>query len=265
MAPTNCKNCEIQLEPSVNYCSDCGAKVIRNRLTIKNLFDHFAEQFFNYDNALFITMVHLITKPEEVIEGYIKGIRKKYINPISYLGIAITLTGLVIYILQKFYFDTAINMDPFGTGLEQKGSEQMVNIIFDFQALVFILFIPIMAIAGWLAFDVKKYNFAERSVVFSYAMSQYSIFAFPISICTLLFKSDWYMNLSFVMLPIMLGYVIYVIQRIIKADALTFLAKAFVFSILFFVQYFGTFLLIGILSLIFGQSSLADFGPTAVD
>lgn len=80
----DCKNCNIPLTVTDDFCRSCGAKVIRNRLTLKNLFAHITETFFNYDNKLLKTILHLFTKPDYVIDSYVKGVRKKYINPISF-------------------------------------------------------------------------------------------------------------------------------------------------------------------------------------
>ena len=95
----NCKNCKTTLEESDDYCRNCGGKVIRNRLTIKSLFHHFSETYFNYDNKLLRTFLTLFSKPEEVIVGYINGTRKKYVDVIGYFALAITLSGLQIFFL----------------------------------------------------------------------------------------------------------------------------------------------------------------------
>lgn len=63
----DCKNCNTSLVEIQNFCSDCGAKVIRNRLTIRNLFEHFSATFLNYDNKFLQTFIGLFTKPEEII------------------------------------------------------------------------------------------------------------------------------------------------------------------------------------------------------
>ena len=80
-----CKNCELSIQTHHNYCPSCGAKVIRNRLTIKALFAHFSEQFLNYDNKFLKTFRQLTTKPETVTDCYIHGTRKRYVNVISFL------------------------------------------------------------------------------------------------------------------------------------------------------------------------------------
>ena len=94
----NCKNCDANLNQNSDYCNNCGAKVIRNRLTIKTLFSHFSEQFLNYDNKFLQTFIHLFTKPEDVIGSYINGTRKKYVNVISYFAIA----GFVCWLVAAY-------------------------------------------------------------------------------------------------------------------------------------------------------------------
>ena len=101
-----CKNCKSELEETATYCTRCGGKIIRKRLTIRNLFEHVSETFFNYDNKLLRTLISLFTKPEDVIGGYINGVRKKYVNPISYFALALSVSGLYLFIVNKFFPET---------------------------------------------------------------------------------------------------------------------------------------------------------------
>ena len=98
-----CKTCGSSLRSDFSYCPNCGAKIIRNRLTLKNVWQDLTFQVFNLDNTLFKTIRHLITKPEAVVESYIEGARKKYMNPISFFAIAITLSGLLFFLLRNVY------------------------------------------------------------------------------------------------------------------------------------------------------------------
>lgn len=75
----NCKNCDTALQPEISFCYKCGAKVIKNRITFKNLAVYFGETFLNYDNKFLQTVINLIKDPKDVIDGYVKGVRKKYI------------------------------------------------------------------------------------------------------------------------------------------------------------------------------------------
>ena len=99
----HCKNCYHEIRDEVHYCENCGAKVIRNRINLKNLWSDFTEQFLNYDNKLLKTFLHLFNKPGEVIGSYIGGTRKRYVNVLSYFAIAVSLSGIQIFALKKFY------------------------------------------------------------------------------------------------------------------------------------------------------------------
>lgn len=233
-----CKNCKNSLPTDFNFCPDCGAKVIRYRLTFKNLWHEVIEGFFDLDNTFFRTFIHLFTKPAEVIDGYISGIRKKHLNPISYFGIALTLSGLTIYLIQKV-FDVKMDLDVFNQGVNPELYQKIMPVIMDFSSVVFVLFIPIFGIAGWLTFNKKGYVFSEYLIVFLYTLAHWSIVSFPVSLIMILFAPDEYMELSAIMLPLMVAYSIYVMQRINKFSAGKFILRMCLFLILAFIGYLG--------------------------
>jgi predicted amidophosphoribosyltransferase len=72
----DCKNCHKPLNDSQNFCDECGAKIIHNRLTPKVLLQQVNEQFLSIDNKLLRTFIDLFKKPDNVINGYINGTRK---------------------------------------------------------------------------------------------------------------------------------------------------------------------------------------------
>ena len=64
-----------EFDDSKNYCPDCGAKHIRNRLTTIILLNQINDQFLSIDNRFLITFLDLFKKPEKVINGYINGLQ----------------------------------------------------------------------------------------------------------------------------------------------------------------------------------------------
>lgn len=254
-----CKNCDSTLRTDYSYCPDCGAKVIRNRLTVKNLWYDAIERYFNIDNTFLRTFVHLFSKPEVVIVGYIDGIRKKYLNPISYLGIAITLSGLLVFFMRKN--SGQFDMDILGTGQSQPFQDKFWDVVLDYQAIFFVLYIPMMAISGWLNFQAKKYNFSERVVIFMYTLAQYSLGIFIPSLLLLILLPNFYMKFSFVALLFMYLYSAYVIKRISNEKGIELWSKVFIFWFFFTIFYMSLSIIIPIILLVTGNVQVEDFRP----
>lgn len=256
----NCKNCENTLRTDYSFCPDCGAKVIRNRITIKNLWYDVIERYFNIDNTLLRTILHLFTKPEAVIDGYIKGTRKKYLNPISYFGIALTISGILVFIMQRFYGD-ALDFSGQTTGSFAK---KWGEIVFDYNAFFFLLYFPVLAIPAYLLLNKIKYNLAEYVLVFVYTMSHFSIVTFFISLSILVSNSSNYMTYSQWTLLLMLVYNMYVAQRLNRYKAPEILWRGAVFSILVTVFFFMVIMALMIVLLVIGVFELKDFAPQQI-
>ena len=255
-----CKNCSKILPTDFNFCPNCGAKVIRHRLTFKNLWHEAIEGFFDLDNTFFRTYIHLFSKPAEVIDGYISGIRRKYLNPISYLGIALTLSGLTFFLMQKV-FDVNIDLDVFDEGVNPELYQKIMPIFMDFSSLVFVLFIPIFGIAGWLTFNKKGYVFSEYLIVYLYTLAHWSIVSFPISLIVIIFAPNDYMEMSTIMLPAMIAYAIYVMQRINKFTAGKLILRMCLFLILAFIGYIGIVIAFYVILFATGTITIEDLKP----
>jgi hypothetical protein len=254
-----CKTCENSLRSDFSYCPSCGGKIIRNRLTIKNIWQDIVDRYFNIDNTFLRTIVHLTTKPETVIEGYINGIRRKYLNPISYLGIAITLSGFLVFLMK--YVELEIDFDFMKTGQDMTGQKKVQQFTLDYQAILFILYIPLMAIAGWLSFENKSYNFSERIVIFMYSLSQYSILTLIPSILILFLAKEFYMVYSLLALGFMYLYNGFVIKRISQEKGIALFAKIILFWGIFTMLYITLSLFIPLILILIGEASIQDFLP----
>ncbi|GAB4514298.1 MAG: hypothetical protein Tsb004_22290 [Allomuricauda sp.] len=254
-----CKNCDARLRTDYLYCPACGAKVIRNRITIKNLWTDFLERYFNLDNTFIRTVLHLTTTPEVVIEGYLQGIRRKYLNPISYMGIAITLSGLIVFLMVKS--GDAMNFDMLNNNVSTRYQEKLMDFILDYQALIFLLFVPMMTIAGWLCFDQKRYNFAERTIIFMYALAHYSLVIFLPSIIVLFFIPEQYFIFSFLGILFMVVYTTYVIIRISKSRGVALIARLLLFYFILLILYFAFSIALPLFLLLIGELKVEDFLP----
>ena len=175
-----CKNCKNTLRTDYSYCPDCGAKVIRNRITIKNLWFDFTERFFNLDNTFLKTFIDLFKKPDIVINGYINGVRKKYLNPVSYFTIALTLGGLLLLLARKNLM--SLSKNGFASSVSNKSNavlqyfEDYINIVYDYQNIMYLFSIPFLVLISKTVFwNKKQFNWSEHFVINLYAFSHISI------------------------------------------------------------------------------------------
>ncbi len=258
----NCKNCDKSLRTDHSFCPDCGAKVIRNRLTFKNLCYDITERYFNVDNTFLKTFWHLFTKPQVVIGGYIEGIRKKYLNPISYLAIALTLSGITLFVMRKT-FKKGIDFSKFsgGQNLNSEMGEKLMSTIFDYSSFIFLLYIPVFAFAGWVAFNQRNYNLSEHAVTAMYSLAQYSIVSFPVSILVLLLSPESYFSLTWPMLIFMVTFAIYVVNRLNKLKPMQRITRSLLYIFLWGAGYLGTMLFFYLILFVTGEISLSDFAP----
>jgi hypothetical protein len=167
-----CKNCKTELN-SNNFCGNCGAKFIKDRLTFKHFLHELNEQVFDLDNKLLKTFIHLITKPEIVISDYINGVRKRYINPFSFLLISLTISGISIYFARELTIEGVSEMVNKN---QEEGMKKFMNFLYDYNSLLISLLIPIYALISYIVFLNKKmYNYIEHTIIYLYSQAIYSI------------------------------------------------------------------------------------------
>lgn len=236
----HCKNCHTDLDETNSFCPNCGAKVIKNRLTIRNLFEHFSEHFLNYDNKFLQTFISLFNKPDDVISGYINGVRKKYVNVISYFAIALTLSGLQMFILNKF-FPEALDLSNITTKGAEEFQKKNMHFIQEYQSLVMMLYVPIYAVISKIVFfNLKKYNYTEHLVIYMYILSQATIISSIVTIIGVYFgKNIGIIGFAFV-IPFQIIYSAFCLKKLFNLSfmgivirTLYFLVVSAVFFILF--------------------------------
>lgn len=262
-----CKNCYTTLSETAGYCYDCGGKIIRNRLTMRNLFEHISETFFNYDNKLLRTFIALFKKPEVVIGGYIEGVRKRYVNPISFFGIILTINGLNIFIINKFFkkyldaktlFNTSENSADLATS---KIMDMSTDISLEYASLLFSLLIPIAALISLIVFYKKKYNYTEHVIIYLYSMSVYSILSVIFGLLVLLIIPERYLTFGTLMYIFIFVYHCYILKRLFHLSFRQLVLKTLLFIALFSFTYIGIVVVTFITLLLTGTLNPQDFAP----
>ena len=255
-----CKNCRFSLAPDENYCPKCGARVIRNRLTLKNILEDIYEQHLNLDNRLFLTIAHLFTRPGEVVTGFLQGLRKRYLNPVSYLGLAITLSGIVVLVIKKHLLNK-LAFDVMNTGTNTAGANKIFETTLDYQNFLFVFLIPLMSAIGWLVYARPRYNFTEHLVTMSYVLAHITIVTFPITVLLLYLDPVHFVHHSFINIAVILVYTAYVYRQMCDYRPWTFLGRTVLYLIVFLIIYILFSILIVVFLLVSGTISLEEIRP----
>lgn len=251
-----CKNCNTPILAEQNYCPECGAKVIRNRLTLKNLFQNFTETFFNYDNKILQTIISLLKTPEQVIDSYVNGVRKRFINPVSFFGISLTLAGFNIFIIKKFfkkYMDATSlfqNNKMQSNEFSQEIMEFSTDFSLEYSSLIYASMIPIFALMSWVIFLNKKYNYTEHLVTYMYSMSLYSITSVAFGLLVMLISPHSYLAFGMSLYVVALFYHCFLLKRLFDLSYKELILKTFLFLVMFLFAYTLFSLLVGIIMVI---------------
>ncbi len=170
MTNTFCANCENEVIGK--YCHHCGQKRDVHKLAWRSLFDELQKRWFGFDNNFARTVRDLTIAPRKVISATISGIRVRYIGPIGYYFLMVTLFVLAMSFLDidmtEMTRDFTSVMSNAETQAEQQLQMKINQMIFSNFRLFSFLMIPFFITATWLIFKNKKYNFLESSVVTFY-------------------------------------------------------------------------------------------------
>ncbi len=253
----DCKNCNTSLSKLINYCPLCGAKIVKKRLTFKNLSVDITEQFLNIDNKFLKTFIHLFTKPELVINGFIGGTRKKYINVIQYFAVALTLVGVQVFLMNNFFQDALQLDNEFLKGLEANSNPEnnpFASFNFEeannFQSIIYIISVPVSTIATWLAYyiiGIRHLNFTEHLVINLYYSAQIIIITAVLSILFLCFGFD-YLMISGAISVLTFGYLFFVLKRVFNTSFIISLAHFLIVMVVFGFVFFVLVIFVVILA-----------------
>ncbi|MDT0606576.1 DUF3667 domain-containing protein [Croceitalea rosinachiae] len=183
--PKTCKNCNEKLRKDDRYCSNCGAKIVYNRITLKRILSDAAETVFGWDNKYFYTLRSLVLKPHIVLEDYVSGVRKRYVHPFTFLIIGATLTLLTF----TFFLDQFMgNLEAFnirlverynGMGVKDLDLDRVDKVqaeILKYFNIVTLLLIPLYSIFTYTIYR-KTFNYAEHLVFNAFVQGTGFIFA----------------------------------------------------------------------------------------
>ena len=111
----DCKNCESSLEPTFEFCPNCGQKT-KEELTVGVLFYNTISNYFAVDARFFKSFIPLMIKPGYLANKFIQGKRLLYLHPAQlYLFISI-----IFFFLYSFKQKEQINAIGTAMSIEEK-------------------------------------------------------------------------------------------------------------------------------------------------
>jgi hypothetical protein len=188
-----CLNCGAVLHGA--YCHECGQRHL-SRLRLRTLLRNFADAFLNVTTlggGLWATLRIGARNPGRLARRYVEGERQRFINPISYILIVITLLFVAYTLLEGTIVQTmtemyrvqlpAMGVDPeeaFAPGGSQRevwgwrSMRDMAQGVFAFirQTQTYITLLFCLGAAGLLRVVFAEHTYAELVVFVLYAAGQ---------------------------------------------------------------------------------------------
>ncbi|MHB0753649.1 DUF3667 domain-containing protein [Polaribacter sp. M15] len=229
----NCKNCQHPLSEKAHFCENCGAKVIKDRITFKALLVDVFINVFGIDSKFFLTLRMAARKPHVLVSDVIGGVRKRYMNPFAFLAVGAAISLLVFnYFSDDFKavnseinssqveeYKKKANLDIASIkGLSEKEKQKleiekktaqfqlkfldgMMNFMLQYYNLLAFAFVFIYAVLSkWTYW--KPHNFGEHIVINAY------FFGFTTYLSLILFFFSMLVHPSIYMYSILI-YIIY--------------------------------------------------------
>lgn len=231
-----CKNCGIPLEG--NYCSDCGQKVITERITIRYLFTELFNIITNVDRGFLYTIKMLLVAPGEMIRNYLNGQTLRYYHPLRYLIFTIAISVALMLSLGVFDRQQSDIQSMMGTqqseevaATQQKMNEEVKKYL-NFLPLIMI---PFLALFSYLFFRKQPWNYAENLVLHAYTQGQMAIIGTPVIVLSALFPAYSSTLILFPMMGIGILYGTYVFRQFFQVPVFQALVKYF---FTYFISYF---------------------------
>lgn len=146
-----------------------------------------------------------------------------------------------------------------------EGTKQMMNMIYDYSAIVTGISIPIYALMSWIVFYNKKmYNYVEHIIIYLYTNAQFAIV--NLAAVLIVYAADLTMGLAF-SFGLMGFYFIYtaiILKKLFKLSFLQLIIKSLYFLLILAIVYVLFSILTAILMYLFlGPEYFKQFAKPA--
>lgn len=252
----NCKTCDKQLVDIDKFCSNCGAKIVHERLSFKGTIEEFIGPFFSWDNNFWRTFFDLFTNPKDVLEAYINGARKKYFQPFSYIILYATVAVFFyklfpMEIITDYSEGFTKDLNSTNTNVPKIDMKSYMETLMNYYNFFVLLFIPIYALTSYIIFNKRGHNFFEHLVFNSYLQSNLGFISLVLQVILVNFLGMSFGIYSLLFLFLFILFTLYAFKKLYHQNFKQSITSGIKYLLLFFGLYFGiimvTSLVIGII------------------
>ena len=250
----NCKTCDFQLSNTAQYCSNCGAKIVHDRLSLKGTWEEFVGPFFSWDNNFWRTFFGLFKNPKDVLEAYITGARKKYFQPFSYI---ILYATIAVFFYKFFPLEIIANYSEGLTDGYQNSNpsnkvpkidmKAYVEVLMGYYNFFVLLLIPIYAIVSYILFKKKGHNFFEHLVFNSYLQTNLGFISLILQVFLVNVLGMGFGFYSILFLFLFIVFTLYAFKELYHQNLKQSLVSGIKYLLLFFGLYIGVIITFSIL------------------
>ena len=174
-----------------NYCSNCGQKIYNKRFTVKGIFAVVGNAL-NLERGFLYTMVWMFRNPGKVIDDYLNGKTKPYINPLNF--ILIIGGAFAFLVLSLGIFDTSIETSNQLLENNQRAvsaealefQKRWIEFIRKYINLIPLILIPFASIFSKWYYRKKKLYYGEHLILNSFVFGQYIVISIILALTTII-------------------------------------------------------------------------------
>ncbi|MBL7806980.1 MAG: DUF3667 domain-containing protein [Saprospiraceae bacterium] len=175
---TQCKNCSTAFEGK--FCPDCGQKAKTGRITLGQVVKDLQNQVFHFEEGFLFTIRELVRRPGLMVAAYLAGKRAKHVKPIKFLVWTTAISFLFLHLIgfQELMLKQVKAQQQLQDNSSTMNSAVKINEWINAHPSLLMLFtVPFIALASWLLFRKKGYNYAEHFTGVAYLMGMLNVFA----------------------------------------------------------------------------------------
>lgn len=169
-----CLNCGQAGDAALRFCPHCGQKTATRRLTLPEIGHEVWHALTHTDHSVLGLIKALLLRPGRVAREFVRGARKRYFNPFTFMVVSIGLSALFITL-------TGVGGFEGQRGAVANRLQRNVN-------WVILAQVPLLALWSRLLFLRSGLNFAEHLVLAAYTSGLRSLYFVAVIIPTALLQ-----------------------------------------------------------------------------